>query len=146
MTNTLHAVATSLLLAALAGPACYTGHAIDRAGLAQLAANADGERVTAVQDAHGASILVDEQTVLVVSDDDGLEHPVRAFSYEVSATQLVAPEADLILGLDSIASIEVRDLSTLATLGLVGAGLATAATMGVVVVATAGDDSMSDGH
>ena len=128
-------------MGALAVSGCYTGHTIDRKKLFELSNASEPSQVLSIEDADGESIPVTKDTVVVVTDTDGLQHPIQAFTYQVSSTQLVAPEVDLILGLSAIEGVEVRQLSTMATLGLVGVGLATVAAAGFTAIATAGDDS-----
>ena len=135
---TVLAIAT---LGVMTSTGCYTGHGIDRQKLLQLSNASEASDVTSIEDEDGDTIPVTTETIVVVTDNDGLQHPIQAFTYQVSSTQLVAPEADLILGLSSIEKVEVRQLSTLATLGLVGVGIATVATAGVAAIATAGDSS-----
>ncbi len=144
MRTDLRSLATLLAITALVAvcaTGCYTGHGIDRQKLLQLSNASEASEVTSVEDEDGETLPVTTDTIVVVTDNAGLQHPIQAFTYQVSSTQLVAPEADLILGLASIERIEVRKLSTLATLGLIGVGVATAATAGVAAIATAGDSS-----
>ena len=135
------AVLALLLAATLAtGTGCYTGHAVALDKLREV--TADVERgIVEIETEDGETLAVGPETVLVVVDNDGLRHPIQPFTYKVSSTQLVAPEQDLILGLSTIEQVEVRMLSTAATVGLVAIGLATAGTMGVLVFTTAGDES-----
>lgn len=137
----LRSLAAILAVTALTVSGCYTGHGIDRQKLLQLSNASEASDITSIEDEDGDTVPVTTETIVVVTDDDGLEHPIQAFTYQVSSTQLVAPEADLILGLSSIERVEVRQLSTLATLGLVGIGIATVATAGVAAISTAGDSS-----
>ncbi len=145
MKTTLRALSmtAALCLACAAAAGCYTGHAVDRQVLVQMSVASTADAVTSVQDQEGATVPVTANSVVMVTDNDGLRHALQAFSFEVSQTQLVAPDADMILGLSTIERIEVRQLSTASTLGLVGVVVASAATAAGLLVATAGDNSMS---
>jgi len=133
-------LALFLCVSLAAGTGCYTGHAISMDKLREV--SNDVERgVVEIESEEGTTLPVGPDTVLVVTDNDGLRHPLQPFTYKVSSTQLVAPEQDLILGLSTIEGVEIRKLSAVATIGLVAIGLATVGTMAVLVFATAGDSS-----
>lgn len=129
------------MMGVMTATGCYTGHAVTKQKLIELSNAQDASQVSSVENEDGEAVPVTPETMVVVYDNDGLQHPIQVFTFQVSSTQLVAPEVDLILGLASIERVEVRQLSTMATLGLVGVGIATAATAGVAAIATAGDGS-----
>ena len=133
-------LAAVLVTALLGGTGCYTGHAITRDKLQTLSNDVEPGIVDVEAD-DGEVIPVGSDTTVVVTDNDGLRHRLRPFTFKVSQTQLVAPEQDLILGLDTIDVVEVRQISTVATLGMVGVGVATVGAVAASVVLTAGDDS-----
>lgn len=135
------ALALAGVASALSVAGCYTGHALSRDRLAELSIAQDPAQVRSIETDDKERIPVTNETVIVVTDDDGLQHPLQAFTFQVSSTQLVAPEQDLILSLQNIEGVQVRRISTLATLGLIGIGIGTAATAGVIAIATAGDQS-----
>ncbi len=135
------AVLAVLLCSALVvGTGCYTGHAISLDKLREVSNEVERGTVEMETD-EGETVPVTPETMLVVTDNDGLRHPLLPFSFQVSNTQLVAPEQDLILGLSTIEGIEVRRVSTIATVGLVAIGLVAAGSMAATVLLTAGDES-----
>jgi len=120
--------------------ACYSGHAIQRDQLTAVQSSVK-ERAVEVQTVEGKKLTVTESTPIEVTDQDGLSYRLQPFTFKVTKTQLVAPEQDLVLPLGFIERIEVRKLSTLGTVGLVGVGAAASAVIVIGIAATAGEDT-----
>jgi hypothetical protein len=115
---------------------CYTGHAVGPDKLSAFS-NEIESGIIDVETEEGGTVQVGPETGVLVTDIDGLKHPIQPFAFKVSSTQLVAPEQDLILPLDTIELIEVMELSTVGTLGLVGLGIGTAGAMAATVLLSA---------
>lgn len=120
--------------------ACYSGYAIQRDQLNAVQSGVK-ERSVEVESIDGEKLMVTEGTSIDVTDQDGLSYRLQPFNFKVTQTQLVAPEQDLVLPLGFIDRIEVRKLSTLGTVGLVGVGVAASAAIVVGIAATAGEDT-----
>ena len=117
---------------------CYTYHSIAASNLASLSDKAERGTVE-VENEDGDQIVVQPESAIDVFDNDGLRHRIRPFAFTVTGSQLIDSEQDLVLGLDMIESVQVLELSTVGTLGLVGVGLAGLGTMAGIVVLTAED-------
>lgn len=128
----------TLLLALTQG--CYSGYAVKPDDLAKIQSGAESHAVK-LATVDGDEVEVTEGTALEVVDRDGLTYRLQPYSFKMTASQLVAPEQDLVLPLGTIDRAEVRKLNALGTVGLFAVGVAAAASIVVGIVATAGEDT-----
>ncbi len=119
---------------------CYSGYAIKKDELAKLQSGVE-ERKVSLTSVDGEPLTVTEGTGLEVIDQDGLTYPLQPFNFKVTATQIVAPEQDLVLPLGFVDRVEVRKLNPMGTVLLITAGAASATAIVVGIVATAGEDT-----
>lgn len=87
--------------------------------------------------AQGEEVVVSENTKIGVTDKNGTYHAVSPFNFTLSSRQLVAPDEDLLLGVDEIETGNVKLVSGTKTALLVGLGVLVLAAAGTAIVITA---------
>jgi hypothetical protein len=87
------------------------------------------------------AVPVSTSNPIRVVTEGGQEFRVTPFNFEMSQTQLVSPEYDLLLSLDQVKGAEVREFSTWKTIATIaGATVASVGTF-VAISAAAPDDA-----
>ncbi|MCB9545191.1 MAG: hypothetical protein H6706_04775 [Myxococcales bacterium] len=119
-----------LALPLVAQVGCYNTYNVT---LEELSKAQEGgiNSVVKMATAEGEEVVVTKNTKVGVTDTGGSYHAVSPFNFTLTSRQLVAPDEDLLLGLDEIQTGNVKLVSgsrtTLLVVGgvaaLVGAGL-----------------------
>ncbi|MEZ4472158.1 MAG: hypothetical protein R3F60_15465 [bacterium] len=123
-------IRATLALALVVQTGCYNTYSVT---LEELAKAQEGgvNSVVKMATAEGEEVVVTKNTKVGVTDTGGGYHAVSPFNFTLTTRQLVAPDEDLLLGLDEIQTGNVKLVSgtrtTLLVVGgvaaLVGAGL-----------------------
>jgi hypothetical protein len=129
-----------LFLLSVLGVGCYKGYAIKPDELGKVQSGSESRSVKVVS-SETDDLEVTDGTTIQITDRDGLTYPLQPFNFKLTATQLVAPEQDLVLPIGTIDRVEVRKLNTLGTVGLFALGVAAAAGIVIGIAATAGEDT-----
>jgi hypothetical protein len=129
-----------LFVLSLGSTGCYKGYAIKQDELGKVQSGAES-RTVKLSSEEGEELEVSDGTGIQITDRDGLTYPLQPFGFKLTATQLVAPEQDLVLPIGTIDRIEVRKLNTLGTVGLFGLGVLAATGIVIGIAATAGEDT-----
>jgi len=126
----LHSIVrTALVLPVVFQLGCYNTYSVN---LEELGKATEGGQNNAVRmaTAEGEEVVVSENTKIGVTDKGGDYHAISPFNFTLSSRQLVAPDEDLLLGVDEIETGNVKLVSGTKTALLV--------TIGVLVLAGAG--------
>lgn len=115
---------------------CYNTYNVT---LEELAKATEGGVNNAVKmdTAQGEPVVVSENTKIGVTDKNGVYHAVSPFNFTLSSRQLVAPDEDLLLGVDEIETGNVKLVSGTKTALLVGLGVLVLGAAGTAIVVTA---------
>lgn len=119
---------------------CYSGYAVKSEDLSKIQSGVE-DRAAVLATVGGGEVIVTEGTAIQVVDHDGLSYKLQPYTFKTTASQLVAPEQDLVLPLGTIDRVEVRKLNALGTVGLFALGVAAGAAIVIGIVATAGEDT-----
>lgn len=121
------------ILLSFAHLACYNTYTIPRQELDRLESGQEREDVE-VQSVDGEIVEISPETPLEVQTTTGETHRVTPYNFLLSESQLVAPDYDLLLQADAVASADIREISYGKTFGLVG-GIVAAVAGGFVALA-----------
>lgn len=121
MLRTLLSTAMAVMMIAQFG--CYNTY---RVTLDELGKAQEGGSTSAVKVATeaGEAVVVTENTKLGVTDNSGTYRSISPFNFTLTRGQLVAPDEDLLLSRDNIATGNVKVVSGTKTALLVAGGLA----------------------
>lgn len=137
-------ITAAIVLIAFATVGCYNTYRIPRTELAKLQSSETGQEV--VRDLEGKEILVKDDTRLYVRSKGGKRYPITPFNFRLTESQLVAPDRDYILDLNSLEEQgEVDHVSTWKTATLIGVGAAALAGLIVLTVISARGKYSSEG-
>jgi len=101
---------------------CYNTYNVTLDELAK--AQEGGAGTTRIATENGEEVVVTQNTKLGVTDTQGRYLAVSPFNFTLTPGQLVAPDEDLLIGRDSIATGNVKVISSTKTALLIAAGLA----------------------
>jgi hypothetical protein len=127
---------SALVLPLMVQLGCYNTYNVS---LEELGKATEGGVNNAVKmaTAQGEEVVVSENTKIGVTDKNGTYHAVSPFNFSLSSRQLVAPDEDLLLGVDEIESGNVKLVSGSKTALLVGLGVLVLAGGAAAIVVTA---------
>jgi len=136
----------TLLLAALALPACYSHQRVAVTDLDQLTAVPGRPPEASLQgtDCGGCQVQVDGTTPLVLTTRDGQVHRVTPFYFHMNKTQLVSPDYGVLVDRTQVSTAEIRTLSTGGTIAMVAGIAAIAAGTFLAIQLTAGDENLGN--
>lgn len=138
----LSVLSVGLLLSLQLG--CYNTYQISWEELGKLQ-EGGSESAVEVTTAEGEPVSITANSRIGVTDTEGVYHPVSAFNFTMTETQLVAPDEDLLLGRSQIETGNVKQVSGSKTALLVAAGVAILAAGVVYVTVTAEEEDPFSG-
>ncbi len=97
---------------------CYNTYRVSPETFAGLQRSEDGNPVT-VRSSKGKNLVVTQDSKLFVLSDGGRRYPITPFNFKMTGSQLVAPDRDYILKVNSLKAFEVDVPSRTKTLSLI---------------------------
>lgn len=137
MLRTLLSTAMAVMMIAQFG--CYNTYRVtlDELGKAQEGGSASAVKVTTEA---GEEVIVTENTKIGVTETGGTYRSISPFNFTLTRGQLVAPDEDLLLSRDGIATGNVKVVSGTKTALLVAGGLAFIVGGALFITLTAEDE------
>ena len=118
---------------------CYNHYYLEREAFAELQRPDEIPKVIKAKD--GTEVVVDRDTLLVVTSTGGREYEVSPFNFKLTESQLVASDRDTLLMTNELNDYEVRHFSTAKTIPWIVGGVAVVAGIIVGTVILAGQST-----